>query len=119
MIYRCQLRSIRTGHLLMLQLGLRSCYVPLAGCPLFRGRRPCLQTAGPSVIAHAVNRGVVDYPGVIDVVNVRHVNVVDAAVVIESAIAPVTSGITHTGIAESIIHPSIEAHRWTPVAGVP
>src|SRR5262249_23553553 len=75
-------------------------------------------SARATVEAHAGSRCLRDRLGV-DVVDDRHVHVVDSGVVVEPARAPVAADITDTEVAKPIVDAAVEAYVRTPVAGVP
>ncbi len=55
----------------------------------------------------------------VDVVNDGYVDVGDGAVVIVIPTTPVAAEEADSGIAEAIVNAAVEAHCWSPVAGVP
>src|SRR5439155_6160355 len=95
-------------------------HLPLAGCCLLFGSRPCCYSPGTAVIANAIYRGrVVDYGCVVNVVNVGDVHVVDGLVVVELPSSPIAAIVAATGIPVAIGNATIEADDRTPVAGMP
>ena len=83
-----------------------------------RGPRPHLETTRSAVETHM---GVVHVAGdraAIDVVHHRGVDVVDRAVVVEVASAPVTALVAVAGVAEAVVDAAIVADVLAPVARV-
>jgi hypothetical protein len=106
--------------MLMLHLGRGWWYLSLVGrCFLFAGW-PRRGSAGAAVIADAVyGASVVDYRFVVNVVNVADVHIIDSLVVIELPSSPITAIVAVTGIAITIVNPTVVADDRTPVAGIP
>src|SRR5882724_9771448 len=75
-------------------------------------------TPGAAVVAHLVDRNVVDYRLVVGVVDDRRVDVVDRSVVSEMVAFPAAAGIAVARIAAAVVDPAVEAHVRPPVPGV-
>jgi hypothetical protein len=107
-------RRIFRRHLHVLRLLRRRRHVLLTGGNLLR-RRPHPGTAGTAIVAH-VGRVVDDDGLVVDVGDRRVRDVVDAAVVEESAAAPIAALVADAGIAIAIGDAAVEADFRTPIA---
>ena len=118
-IDRCQLRALRGRHLLMLGLYRGGSHVPLSQHIFLSCGRPDPDASMTSVVADPVNRDIVDYPGVVGIVNVRYIHMVHRAVVIELPVAPIATVIAIAGIAITVIDTAVEPDLRTPVTGVP
>src|ERR1700744_1823420 len=103
----------------MLRLDRGRLKAPLTKCIFLDAIGAGCDAATASVIADAVHIHVIDHPGVVRVVNIDHVHVIDGTVVIEPIVAPVSAGISNTGVAESIINSTIKSDMRTPITGVP
>ena len=79
---------------------------------LFRCGRASVNPAVPAVIADMVERGVVDYGLVVDVVNIRDVNVIHRAVVVEAAVIPISALIADATISKAVIDATVKADIW-------
>jgi hypothetical protein len=66
-----------------------------------------------------VERCVVGYRFIVDIVNVRHVHVIHGTVVIEGAMIPISALVANATIPEAIIHATVKADMFTPVAAMP
>src|SRR5579859_6619852 len=86
---------------------------------LFRCGWASVDAAVSAVIADVVVRGVVDYSLVVNVVNIRNVHVIHGAVVVEAAVSPIPTLITHAPIAEAVVDATVEADIRAPVAFIP
>jgi hypothetical protein len=108
-------RRIFRRHLHVLRLLRRRRHVLLIGGGNLLRRRPHRGTAGTAIVAH-VGR-VVDDDGLVVDVGDRHVrDVVDGAVVEESAAAPVAALVADAAIAVAIRDAAVEADFRTPIA---
>ena len=83
----------------------------------FSGPRAYLDAAGTSIEADSFIGAIFDAI-VVDIVNHCHIQVVDGAVVIEVAAIPVAALIPDTHVAEAIIHSTVEANVWSPIASI-
>ena len=113
-----------------LQLGISACglhVLCLSGCHVNTVLAPSRFLLGSwasgnatsSVEADAVDRGPIDHCGVVHIVNVGDVHVVNCAIVVELAIAPVTALIAVARVAITVINAAVEAYDRSPKAGVP
>src|SRR5277367_2744202 len=71
-----------------------------------------------SVVTYAVHRGVVDYRGVVNVVNVRHIDVVNGAVIEKVPVIPSSAFIAVAEVTEAVVNSAVEANVRTPKAHV-
>jgi hypothetical protein len=108
-------RRIFRRHLHVLRLLRRRRYVLLTGGGNLLRRRPHRGTAGTAIIAH-VGRVVDDDGLVVDVGDRRVRDVVDGAVVEESAAAPIATLVADAGIAVAIRDAPVEADFRPPIA---
>jgi len=119
MVHGRQLIAIAARGALVLRLRGRCSNVPVAICCHFSRRRTCVDPATPAVIAHAARLAIVDHRFVVHVVNVRHVDVVDRAVVKKAPAMPVSAFVAEPAVTEAIVNSAIEADMRSPVSGVP
>src|ERR1700683_2068590 len=82
------------------------------GSLLFRRGTRC-DSAVATVVADMVDRDIVNYRGVVDVVNVGDVHVQHSAVVEEMAAIPAPTHEAHPEVAESITDPAVGAQPKT------
>jgi hypothetical protein len=66
-----------------------------------------------------VERCVVGYRFIVDIVNVRHVHVIHGTVVVEGAMIPISALVTNATIAEAIIYATVKADMFTPITAMP
>src|SRR5512143_412490 len=117
-VYSCTLLGVGTGglHLVLLCIGERGMSLT--------GRGPLFETgsnrgaAWAAVETGAGGAHVTDIPAV-NGRDVRYVDVIYLAVVIEPAAAPIAAIVTETGIAIAIVNTAVKAYRRPPVAFVP
>src|SRR5215472_1302802 len=90
---------------------------------LLRSRWHVLLVGGGNLLRRLVRRraagtAIVAYVGdvVVDVADLRVRDVVDGAVVKESATAPIAALVAFAGIAEAIGYTAVEADFWAPIA---
>ena len=81
-------------------------------------RRTRLDSTRASVIRHAIDRHIVDGL-VINVVDVCDVYVVNRAVVVEIAPAPLSAVITVARISETVVNAAVESHGRSPISWIP
>src|SRR5580692_8685797 len=86
---------------------------------LFCCGRASSNSTGAAVIADTVDRGVVDYGLVVNIVNVCDVDVVHGAVVVEGSVIPISTLVADTTIAEAVVDATVEADVRTPIAAIP
>src|SRR5271166_201956 len=86
---------------------------------LFRCRRASVNPAVPAVVADVVVRGVVDDGLVVNIVNIRDVYVIHRAVVVETAVIPISALIADATVAEAIVDAAVKADIRAPVAFIP
>ncbi len=91
----------------------------LARSCLFCCCRASVNSTGTAVVADMVHCGIVDYGGVVNVVNVGDVHIVRRAVVVKLSILPASTLIADTAVAIAVVYPAVEADLLTPVAAVP
>src|SRR6516225_6628892 len=83
----------------------------------FLWRGTCIYAAVATVVAHACNVSrVVDDRGVVNVVDLRDVDVVHTAVVIEVVMIPTATFVTVAEVTESVIDATIETDHRPPIA---
>jgi hypothetical protein len=119
LVYVVELLAILRGFALVLILRGHGWNAWAAvGCNLGRlGAN--VDAAATAVVGDAVDSGVVnDDRAVIDIGDARDVDVVDRAVVVEVAALPVAAVIAVAGVAEAVVHASVEADVLTPEAAV-
>ena len=91
--------------------------------PMLRGhfcaRRSCGGSAVAAVVADVVHCHVVDHGFVVDVCNVRRIDVIYRPVVEEGSIPPVAAFIAPTGVSVAVVDPAVETYHRTPVAFAP
>jgi hypothetical protein len=102
-------------HLHMLRLLWRRRHVLLTGGRNLLRRRPHRGTAGAAIVAH-VGRVVDDNGLIVDVRDRRVRDVVDGAVVEESAAAPIATLVADAGVAVAIRDAAVEADFRAPIA---
>ena len=105
-------RSLDVLHLLRYRAD-----VTFASCSEFFRRGAGADTAIAAIVADA-GRVVVDDGGVVDVVNLRDVDVVDAAIVVEVVVFPAASFIAMAKIAEAVVDASVKTDHRSPIAFV-
>jgi hypothetical protein len=110
-------RRIFRRHLHVLRLLRRRRHVLLIGGGNLLWRRMRRRTAGAAIVAH-VGRVVDDDGLVIDVGDLHIREIVDAAVVEESAAAPVTALVADAAITVAIRDAAVEADFGAPIAFV-
>ena len=93
--------------------------MPLMARGLFRSVRTCVHSTPAAVIADVVVGGVVDHGFVVDVVNIRDVDVVHRAVVVEGSVVPISALIADAAITEAVVDAAVEADLRAPVAIIP
>src|ERR1700683_179437 len=114
-----QKRMVSTGRTRVLRLHCGGRGVLRAGRRFFcRGWVRGNSTAA-AVIAYVVYPRLVDYGLAVNVVNVRDVQVVHRAVVVEGSVIPVSATIAHTAVAEAVVDAAVEADFRTPIAAIP
>jgi hypothetical protein len=86
---------------------------------LFCFGRASSNSTRAAVIADTVHRCVVDYGFVVNIVNVRDVDVIHGAVVVECSVIPISTLIADTTIAEAVVDATVEADVRTPIAAIP
>jgi hypothetical protein len=85
----------------------------------FRGTRTNVDTARATVIANPSVVGVVvNHCVVVDVVHLVHIHTIDASVVIEMTLVPITSLVSKAHIAEAIIDAAVVADVRSPIAAI-
>src|SRR5215467_1419732 len=110
-------RRIFRRHLHVLRLLRSRRHVLLVGGGNLLRRLLRRRAAGAAIVAHV--GGVVDDDGfVVDIVDLHVRDVVDGAVVKESAAAPIAALVAFAGIAEAIGYAAVEADFWAPIAFV-
>ena len=113
-----ELTTVLTSELLVAELIGRGLEVLLVEGRSLLFRLNCTDTAVAAVEADAAVVVVYnDGPG-IDVVNVNHVDVVDAAIVGEGAMIPVAALVANTTVTEAVVDTTVEAYVRTPVTGM-
>src|SRR6516164_1860513 len=109
-------RRIFRRHLHVLRLLRSRRHVLLVGGGNLLRRLPRRRAAGTAIVAHVGD--VVDDGLVVDVGDLHVRDVVDGAVVKESAAAPIAALVAYAGIAEAIGYAAVEADFWAPIAFV-
>ena len=110
---------VGTGSLHMLGLQGRLLPVLLVCRCLFCLGRAGSNPAGTAVVADMVHGSVVDYRLVVNIVNVRDVDVIHRAVVVEGSVIPIAALIADTAIAVPVVDATVETDLRTPVATIP
>ena len=112
--------AILPGNLLVCHLRTYGSHTPLVQrCLLLRGRTG-FDTAASAVIAHSVDRYIVDDCSVdVHIPDDGGVYVAHSCVVVETITAPVAAFIAAAVIAEAVIHAAVEADVRSPVSSVP
>jgi len=114
-----KLRPIGAGRALILQLRAHGWSMGLTPRSQFRGSGSHLDAARSAVETHAGAARVVSaLRAVVDVMHDGDVDVIEGAVVVEVAAAPVTALVAVTAVAETVIDAAVEADVQTPVAAV-
>src|SRR5579864_5254509 len=86
-------------------------------CNLFLLRRGTRRDSSvAAVVADPVHGCVIDYGGVVNVVNVGDVDVVDGTVVEKASAFPASAFVAFTEVAESVNDPAIETNPRPPIA---
>ena len=112
--------AILSGNLLVGHLRTDGSHAPLVQrCLLLRGG-PDIDTAVSAVIAHAVDRYIVDDCSVdVHISDDGGVYVAHSCVVVETITAPVAAFISTAVIAEAVVHTPVETDMRSPVSGMP
>src|SRR5271170_7478742 len=97
--------------LLMLYLHRRGGLMRRACGSLFHGSRSRCHATGPAVEADPVDRRVIDYRLVVDIVNVGDIHMADRAIVIKLLTLPVPAAVPTAGVAETVVDAAVEADR--------
>src|SRR5271157_4409178 len=88
-----------------------------------RGLFPCGRAGADStssaVVTHMIERGVVDDGLVVNIVNIRDVYVIHRAVVVETAVIPISALIADATVAEAIVDAAVKADIGAPIAFIP
>jgi len=116
MVHRSPLLWVSAGSLRMLRLNGYRRYMVLVRHGLLLRGRTCTYSTIAAVVADPVHRCIVDYRGVVSVVNVGDVHIVHRTIVGEASVVPAPALVTVTGVAVAIIDSAIEAYVLTPVA---
>jgi hypothetical protein len=112
-----KLATVGGGSALILHLRLHRRSVRLMHCGELRWPRRRPDTSRASVVTH-MRVVVVPDAAVIDVVHHGDVDVVDGAVVVEVASAPVTALVAVANVTKAVIDAAIVADILAPIAGV-
>lgn len=99
-------------------------YISGRGMPFTGHRQLCSSgadgyAATTAIVAYATSGNGAAYGLVINVRNVRDVDVIDGPVVIERAVVPIATVVAVSSVAESIVDAAIKANRQSPIAGIP
>lgn len=112
--------AILSGHLLVCHLRTHGSHAPLVHRRLLLRGRTGFDTAVSAVIAHSVDRYIVDDGSVdVHIPDDGGVYVAHSCVVVETIAPPVAAFISTAVIAEAVVHAAVEADVWSPVSGVP
>ena len=84
----------------------------------FLRRWPDVEAATPAVVAYAIVRNIRDRV-VVDVVNHVDIHIRHGAVVIQSALIPISAIVSAPGITEAVIDAAVEANVGAPITTVP
>ncbi len=115
-----EIPGVLSGDLLVRRLRTHRPHTPLVHCRLLLRSRAGIDTAVSAVIAHAVDRYIVDDCSVdVHIPDDGCVYVAYGGVVVEAVAAPVAAFIAAAVIAEAIIHAAVEADVRSPVSGMP
>ena len=118
MIRSGKLVAVGGGGSLILELRLHGRGMRLPHCHTLRGTRRNMQTARSTVVTHAGAVRIAADRTVINVMRHRDVDVVDRAVVVEVASAPVAALVAVAGIAKAVVDAAVVADVLAPIAGV-
>ena len=113
-----KLGPVSAGSMLILHLCPHGRSVLLMHRRQFLRPRPFLDTTPPAVETHTGVVAVAAHRAAVDVVHHRDVDVVDRAVVIKVASAPVAALVAESHVAKAIVDAAIVADVLAPVAGV-
>ena len=120
MIYGCELGAIRSRSMFVLKLNIRRLDVLFSCGPLFLGALSRAHAAIAPVIAHAGRTVIViGDPGVVGIVNDRHIDVVHRAIVSEAATFPASPEIANSHVTKAIIYAAIESDVRPPITSMP
>src|SRR5580658_7647458 len=84
----------------------------------FLRRRTRRDPSIASVVANAIDRGVIDHGRVVNIVHVRDIHVVDGTVVEELSTSPFATLIAIAEVAKSVVDSTVESNVRTPIADV-
>src|SRR5260370_27311388 len=94
------------------------CHVPFTPRGLFLRCWACVHSAVPAVIAHPRHVHVVDDRGVVDVVNLRHIDIVYGPVVVKPITFPAPAFVTAARVSVAVVNPAIESDPRPPITFV-
>jgi len=118
MVHVGELGAICAGNVLILELSMHGRGVRLLASRQFRRPGAHLQPARSAVEAHTGAAAVFTDGAIVDVVDYGDVDIVDRAVVVEVAAAPVAALVADADIAKAVVDAAIEPDMRTPVATV-
>jgi len=107
MVNRSPLLRVAAGSLLMLPLNRRGCEVSVVFSLYFFSSGAVIDPAVAAVVADPIRGVVVDYRGVVNVMNVGDVHVVDGAVVEKVVAIPAATFVAVAKVAESVIDTTV------------
>jgi hypothetical protein len=112
--------AILSGNLFVCRLRTHGSHTPLVQRGLLLRGRTGFDTAVSAVIAHSVDRYIVDDCSVdVHIPDDGGVYVAHSCVVVETIAAPVAAFISTAVIAEAVVHAAVEADVRSPVSGMP
>src|SRR5664279_3864807 len=100
----------------MLGLSRHRWNMSLRRSSLLGSSRTRVDPAIAAVVTNAVHLGIVDCCCVINIVNVRNINIVHCAVVVEAVVLPAAALVALSEVAVAVINATIEPYLRTPIA---
>ncbi len=115
-----EIPGVLSGDLLVRRLRTHGSHAPLVHRRLLLWRSTGFDAAVSAVIAHSVDRYIVDDCSVdVHISDDGGVYVAYSCVVVETITAPVAAFISTAVIAEAVVHTPVEADVRSPVSGMP
>src|SRR5208282_4473668 len=116
-IHRCPLLRIAAGGLHLLRLSsYRTDVSRVCGSLLFRCWA-CVDPTLSTVIGNMIDI-FDDDPGVVNVVDLRHIHIQHSSVIEKVSVIPTSSLKAVSEITETVINSTVKAYLWTPIAVV-
>ena len=114
----CELTAIRGSLLSVLNLRGNGASAGVADGSQLLGSGTSAESASTTVVADAISL-IILYGIVVNVVNVRDIDVGDGAIVIHGSVVPVSAVVAASGVSEAVIDATVEANVRAPIACMP